>query len=150
MWIRLAKQGPPAWVCSPLVGYRVHGSNASLDVAEIVRGAELIEAMHHTTADWGRLHRWLAESCLRRGQRLDALGQFARAVGCGAVSDVAADLKAILGRRIARSIPSLRIEGTPALDEWSAAAAEWLRDFYGDAEATEGRGTAAHPTHLAN
>jgi glycosyltransferase involved in cell wall biosynthesis len=150
MWIRLARQGPPAWVCSPLMGYRVHESNASLDVAEIVRGAELVEAMHHMTADWGRLHRWLAESCLRRGRRLDAIGQFARAVGYGAVSDVAADLKAILGRRIARSIPSLRIEGTPALDEWSAAAAEWLRDFYGDAEATEGRGTAAHPTHLAN
>ena len=65
MWIRLARHGPPAWVCSPLLAYRVHEANASLDIAEIVRGTKLIEALHQTTADWGRLHRWLAESCLR-------------------------------------------------------------------------------------
>ena len=79
MWIRLAKAGPPAWVCSPLLAYRVHGANSSLDITEILRGAQLIEDLHHTTADWGRLHRWLAESCLRTGQRRVALSQFARA-----------------------------------------------------------------------
>src|SRR5215207_11141298 len=89
MWIRLAKAGPPAWVCSPLLAYRVHGANSSLDITEILRGAQLIEDLHHTTADWGRLHRWLAESCLRTGQRRAALWQFARAALRGQTRAVA-------------------------------------------------------------
>ncbi len=100
MWIRLAKHGPPACVYSPLVGYRVHNSNSSLDITEIVRGTKLIEALHDTTADWGRLHRWLAESYLRRGQRREAIGQFAKAVARGQSLSVLSDLSAILRRRV--------------------------------------------------
>ena len=46
----------------PWSARRLHTSNSSLDIAEIVRGTKLIEAMHHTTADWGRLHWWMAQS----------------------------------------------------------------------------------------
>ena len=45
-----------------------------LNVTEIIRGAMLIEAKHHAAVDWGRLHRWLGQSCLRSGQRVAALG----------------------------------------------------------------------------
>jgi glycosyltransferase involved in cell wall biosynthesis len=131
MWIRLAQHGPPAWVCRPLVGYRIHDANSSLDIAEIVRGTKLIETLHHTTADWGRLHRWLAESCLRRGQRREAIGQFARAAVRGEVSTVLSDLGAILRRQLARRIPGLRAKRTLSSDPWIAAGAEWLRDFEG-------------------
>ena len=134
MWIRLAKYGLPACVCSPLVGYRVHGSNSSLDVEQIAQGAKLIEALHHTTADWGRLHRWLAESCLRRGQRRDAIGQFARAAGRGQLAGVIADLGAICRRRVVRRVPWLGTEKVPTGDPWLAAAADWLREFEGCAE----------------
>ena len=128
MWIRLAKHGPPAWVCSPLVGYRVHNSNSSLDIAEIVRGTKLIETLHHTTADWGRLHRWLAESCLRSGQRREALGQFARAAVRGQLGGVASDLRDILRRRVERRVRRTRrvrrigIESTFSGDPWIATA----------------------------
>jgi glycosyltransferase involved in cell wall biosynthesis len=126
MWIRLAKLGPPACVSRPLLGYRVHASNASLDIAEIVRGTKLIEAMHRTTADWGRLHRWLAESCLRRGRRLAALGQLARAAAHGAGRGAGSDLAALLRRRVARAVPASRAKPGEQPDAWTAAAAEWL------------------------
>jgi glycosyltransferase involved in cell wall biosynthesis len=128
MWIRLAKAGPPAWVCSPLLAYRVHASNSSLDIAEIVRGARLIEALHQTTADWGRLHRWLAESCLRTGQRRAALGQFARAALHGQARAVAGDLTLIARRRLRWRPSGLRPAGRsdPA---WIEQAAGWLREL---------------------
>jgi glycosyltransferase involved in cell wall biosynthesis len=95
MWIRLAKMGPPAWVCSPLMAYRVHSSNSSLNVAEVVRGAQLIEQLHATTVDWGRVHRWFAESYLRAGCRQQALRQFAMAAVRGQAQGVVSDLTAI-------------------------------------------------------
>jgi hypothetical protein len=48
--------------------------------------------MHQTTVDWGRLHRWMAESCLRRGQRGAAIAEFARAIACGNIRAVLGDL----------------------------------------------------------
>ena len=32
LWIRLARDGPPACVARPLVAYRIHPGNASLDL----------------------------------------------------------------------------------------------------------------------
>jgi glycosyltransferase involved in cell wall biosynthesis len=128
MWIRLARAGPPAWVRSPLLAYRVHTSNSSLDIAEIVRGTRLIEELHHTTADWGRLHRWLAESCLRTGQRRAALGQFARAAVHGQARATAHDLALIARRRMRRgsSAPRPAHRGDP---RWVEEAAGWLREL---------------------
>jgi glycosyltransferase involved in cell wall biosynthesis len=128
LWIRLAKAGPPAWACSPLLAYRVHGSNSSLDIAEILRGARLIEELHHTTADWGRLHRWLAESCLRTGQRRAALGQFARAALHGQARAVARDLMLIARRRLRRRSP---VPGPAGHSDptWIEQAASWLREL---------------------
>ena len=102
-------------------------SNSSLDIAEIVRGTKLIEALHHTTADWGRLHRWLAESCLRSGQRRDALAQFAMAAVRGQLRGVASDLHGILRRRVARRVRRIGIESTFSGDPWIATAVAWLQ-----------------------
>src|SRR4030095_4625616 len=49
MWIRLAKHGTPACVCSPLIARRLHHSNSTLDIAEIVRGTQLINTLPHKT-----------------------------------------------------------------------------------------------------
>jgi glycosyltransferase involved in cell wall biosynthesis len=130
MWIRLAKAGPPAWVCSPLLAYRVHASNSSLDIAEILRGARLIQELHHTTADWGRLHRWLAESCLRSGQRRAALGQFARAAVNGQADAVAGDLALIARRRLRRRSPAPR-PAERSDPGWIEQAAIWLGELKG-------------------
>jgi hypothetical protein len=67
------------YVRSPLIARRIHQSNSTLDLSEIVRGTQLIEALHHTSEDWGRLHQWFAHSCLRAGRRWAALGHFAQA-----------------------------------------------------------------------
>jgi glycosyltransferase involved in cell wall biosynthesis len=128
MWIRLAEAGPPAWVRSPLLAYRVHPSNSSLDVAEIVRGARRIEQLHHTTVDWGRLHRWLAESCLRRGQRRAALWQFTRAAGHGQARAVAGDLLIIARRRVRRRLLAPRY-AERSVSGWIEQAAGWLGEL---------------------
>lgn len=128
MWLRLAKAGPPAWTCRPLVAYRVHSSNSSLDVAEIIRGARLIEQIHDTTIHWGKLHRWLAESRLRGGRRRAALVHLARAAAHGDARDVAHDLGLIAQRRIRRHWLGRSPEepGDPA---WTQEAACWLREL---------------------
>jgi glycosyltransferase involved in cell wall biosynthesis len=150
MWIRLAKHGPPACVSSPLLAYRVHSSNSSLDIGEIVRGTKLIEALHHTVADWGRLHRWLAESCLRRRQRKSALGHFIRAAVRGQARGVASDLGAILWRRVVQRILRFEGERTVSGDAWIAAAAAWLLEFegcdHGSPEPTRTSAELAGPT----
>lgn len=128
MWIRLAKDGPPACVARPLLAYRVHRANASLNVAEIVRGTTLIERVHQTTADWGHIHRWLAESYLRRGQRFAAVREFLLAAMRGQLSGAVSDVSDIVRRRLTRhsgrgSNPMV------ARDPWIAIAAEWLHEL---------------------
>jgi len=128
---RLAKHGPPAWVCSPLIAKRVHPSNMSLDIEEIVRATKLIEAMHNTQADWGRLHRWLAERYLRSGQRGAALGELAKAATRGQLRGVTSDLTAILRRRLGHTVSKRAGDAASAADAWTAMATAWLREFEG-------------------
>jgi glycosyltransferase involved in cell wall biosynthesis len=129
MWIRLAKHGPPACVYSPLIARRLHPSNSTLDIAEIVRGTELIEALHHTTADWGRLHRWMAHSCLRAGRRGTALGQFIRAAVRGEIRGVASDMGAMVREAIMRGKPRPGDESRISRDAWMATASVWLDEL---------------------
>ena len=128
MCIRLSKLGPPAWVCSPLVARRLHRSNASLDMTEIIRGTKLIETLHDTSVDWGILHRWMAESCLRNGQRRDALYHLAKAAARGQARAVASDLGAALRGRVDRVFGS-RAAPEVTRNAWIEAAAAWLRDL---------------------
>ena len=132
MWIRLAKHGSPACVPRPLVAYRVHASNAGLDVVEVVRGAKLIEALHHMRLDWGLLHRWMAESSLRRGQRGAAVRHFMAAAARGQLRGAANDVAAILRRRIARHLNSVDDERGSSRDPWIAEAAQWLNELDND------------------
>jgi glycosyltransferase involved in cell wall biosynthesis len=134
MWIRLAKHGPPACVFSPLVARRLHASNSTFDIAEIVRGTKSIEKLHHTTADWGKLHRWLAHSCLRAGRRRAALGQFAKAAVRGELLAVAADLGAILQERLWRRLRKANRQSPLSQDASIASGAAWLADCQCPAE----------------
>jgi glycosyltransferase involved in cell wall biosynthesis len=128
MSIRLAKNGPPAWVCRPLIAKRVHPSNMSLDILDIVRATRLVEALHGIKADWGRLHRWLAERYLRSGQRREALKRFARAAFSGQLRGVTTDLGTILRRRMDRML-GLDPRAADRNNPWHAEAAKWLRDL---------------------
>jgi hypothetical protein len=104
----------------------VHAANSSLDVAEIIRGARLIEELHASTADWGRLHRWLAESCLRSGHRGAALRQFASAAVRGQMGAVGSDLLAIARRRVKGLVGSTETVSASSVDTWIAEASAWL------------------------
>jgi hypothetical protein len=130
LWARLAERSEPAAVASPLVGYRVHEVNRSLDGDRILREVALIESIHHGRVDRGRLHRWLAESYLRVDRRAAALGQLGLAVVRGAPLEAAGDLAVIARRRVRRAFG---IEGTrdrEALgDRWQRAAEPWLREL---------------------
>jgi glycosyltransferase involved in cell wall biosynthesis len=128
MSLRLAKEAPPAWVCGPLMAKRVHSTNMFLDVAEIVRATKLLESVHQTEVDWGRMHRWLAERHLRAGRRTAALGEWAKASVHGQLYGVASDLGGILRRRLGRGATK-RTNHTAAPDAWTAAAVAWLREF---------------------
>jgi glycosyltransferase involved in cell wall biosynthesis len=128
MSLRLAKEAPPAWVCEPLMAKRVHSTNMFLDVTEIVRATKLLESVHQTEVDWGRMHRWLAERHLRAGQRTAALGEWAKASVHGQLYGAASDLGGILRRRLGRGATK-RTNRTAAPDAWTAAAVAWLREF---------------------
>jgi glycosyltransferase involved in cell wall biosynthesis len=129
MWIRLSKLGLPAWVCHPLVARRLHRSNSSLDTTEIVRGTRLIEELHHTTADWARLHRWMAQSSLRVGNKRTALVEFAKAAMRGDPVGVASDLIGVIQHRLPRILRRPGRSRTPPDDVWISEAERWLREF---------------------
>jgi glycosyltransferase involved in cell wall biosynthesis len=129
MSIRLAKHGPPAFVCSPLVARRLHGSNVTLDVADMVRGTQLIEALHDTTADWGRLHRWMAHSHMRAGRRGAAFAQFARAAVRGQGFSVAADLGAIATALLLRPVANSEANTPRSGDAWTSTTTAWMQEL---------------------
>jgi hypothetical protein len=127
MWIRLAKLGPPAWVCSPLVAKRAHNRNSSLNTREILAGSALIERLHGGRMDRGITYRWLAESCLRTGRRATAVRYFAAAAVKGQARNVAGDLRVILRRRIRRLLGDRRPDPVSYRHpQWVAEARAWL------------------------
>jgi hypothetical protein len=132
MWIRLTKLGAPAWVPQPLMAYRVHDANASLDVAQVLAGAALIERTHGTRADYGLLHRWFAESYLRMGHRSDALRHLGLAALKGQARNVTGDLVAIGRRRVLRAFPSFGAQSGRRADrrsDWDSRARPWLDEL---------------------
>jgi glycosyltransferase involved in cell wall biosynthesis len=124
MWIRLTKLGPPAGIAEPLVAYRVHRTNASLDVGQILAGVALIERTHGVEVDRGILHRWIAESSLREGRRAAALEHMAIASRHGELAGVIHDLNRIVRRRLNRE--RLPGAGRSTTSDWIARAEPWL------------------------
>jgi GT2 family glycosyltransferase len=128
MWIRLARRGAPAAVIEPLLGYRLHGESTSLDTEKVLRSARLLEAKHDVGLDWGAIHRWLAESCLRLDRHRESVTHLARAAVNGEARGVVADLSAILRRRVGMSA---RHED-PRLEDWRRQAQPWLHALHGE------------------
>jgi glycosyltransferase involved in cell wall biosynthesis len=128
MALRLSKDGPPAWVCSPLIAKRIHTSNLSLDVAAFVSGTKLIEELHETEVDWGQVHRWVAGRHLRSGHRVAALSQFARAAFKGQLRGVVSDLDELFRQKLGRPRKA-DPEAALAADRWKASALLWLREL---------------------
>ncbi len=133
MWIRLADQGLPASVNSPLMAYRVHRHNASLDTREILVGAARIERIHATKVDLGEIYRWLGESCLRSGERGRALRYLAAAALRGQARPVSGDVVTILRRKLRNRRPAARRPppSGPRHREWADDARWWVDELAG-------------------
>jgi glycosyltransferase involved in cell wall biosynthesis len=127
MWIRLADQGLPGWVPEPLMAYRIHPANASLDVGAVWSTVDFIERRHGTRIDRGSIERWLAESHFRTGQRAEAFKYLALAAVHGRAPTVARDLVDALRRRVDRRLGLApgRLSRT-ADASWAARAQGWL------------------------
>lgn len=125
MWIRLARAGPPAWVCSPLVAISYHQGNASRDMAAMIRQLDVVAERYGIRVDRARHYRWAAWHALLEGRRADATRYYGRAVAAGDVGSVARAVVAIVDpgyadRRARRNDP-------PAERRlWIAEARAWL------------------------
>jgi glycosyltransferase involved in cell wall biosynthesis len=134
LWARLAMAGPPACVAAPLVGYRIHGGNASADTKLILREARFLDSRYAARLDYGELYRYLAWVCLRSGRRWPALGHFVQAAARGQVRNVATTLAELSRDRLANRVTALRPIAAAARDPWIAEAEIWiapLRDASG-------------------
>jgi glycosyltransferase involved in cell wall biosynthesis len=127
MWIRLNEHGPPAWVPRPLVGYRVHGGQASLDVAAILEGVSIIERRHGTRVDRGVIHRWMAEVCLRNGDRRRAVTHMVMAALHGQAVNVGGDAATIVRRRL--HLDRASAEPQRRHREWIEEARAWVDEL---------------------
>jgi hypothetical protein len=126
LWIRLARVEPPAWVPEPLLAYRIHPGNASLDAEAIWAAVVSIERRHGIRVDRGSIERWIAESCLRTGQRARALRYLARAAIHGQAAGVADDVVAAASRRVARRFGGRTVAQPQSDAAWTAQAKSWL------------------------
>jgi glycosyltransferase involved in cell wall biosynthesis len=128
LWIRLARTGSPAFVEEPLVGYRLHPGQSSLDVDLILEEAGLLESKYTIKLDRGVLHHYLAYKSLRAGRRRTAWVHFALAAVEGEARPVAAEGLRFLTRRRPwtrrPSIDRLRSEAV-----WRERAAGWLAEL---------------------
>jgi glycosyltransferase involved in cell wall biosynthesis len=127
LWLRLAGLGPPACVPAPLVAYRLHPGQATLDTTGMLAEASALEARHG--ADRTAILRWAAWSHLRMGHRRAALRAYAGAVLAGDVASLARAAVALLHPR-----PTMvRRPARPAARDvtWLALAQRWLDESLG-------------------
>jgi len=129
LWIRLAQHGRPAGVREPLMAKRIHSSNMFGVTDRIVRATTVIETLHGTAIDWGRMYQWLAERYLREGRWLTALSTSTKALARGHVAGVAAVLLPYVRRRFERALGLQRETPWMLADERAVLAAAWLREF---------------------
>ena len=94
-----------------------------------MRAIRLVELLHHTNADWGRLHRWIAQRYLRNGQRRAALGHFALAASHGELRGAISDLTGIARSRVRRVIGGIGDHNPSSGDPMRAEALAWLTEF---------------------
>jgi glycosyltransferase involved in cell wall biosynthesis len=114
LWLRLAAVGPPACVVPPLVGYRQHARQASLDPSGMIAEGHVLASRHGAALN--SIRRWLAWSHLRRGERVRAVRAYLQAAAGGDILS--------LGRAAVAAVhpqPTTARRGRP-----SPATAAWL------------------------
>jgi hypothetical protein len=121
LWLRLTRSGPPACVSAPLVAYRLHPSQATLDTRGMMAEARVLRDRHG--ANLSSIRRWLAWSHLRRGRRRDAIAAYAVAAASGDVTSVG---RAIVAALHPRPTEVRRRPPTPDDLKWTDEARTWI------------------------
>jgi Glycosyl transferase family 2 len=125
LWLRLARRDRPACVPAPLVAYRIHPGQATMDTAGMVAEARVLQSRHG--ADPAAIHRWAAWSQLRAGRRRAAVAAYAAAVRTGDLASVARSAVALLALQPTRlRRPRRRAATAPG---WHLAAQAWLEEL---------------------
>jgi glycosyltransferase involved in cell wall biosynthesis len=129
LWIRLGRVGTPAVAADPLVGYRYHRAQASLDVRLILAEADMLDGRYGSGVDRAALHRYLAHRSLLAGRRRDALAHFGRAAIRGDVRGAAVDVAGLAASGVRRRIgrPAAPTPAAARNAGWRAPASDWLR-----------------------
>jgi hypothetical protein len=111
-------------VSEPLVAYRIHPGNKTLDVAGMREDLALMEQSYGRTPDWGAIHHYLAWVYLRSARRMPALWHFAQAALHGSLLPVGRSLAAVASRHLPFPVPGAAPhDGSTA---WYQSASEWL------------------------
>jgi glycosyltransferase involved in cell wall biosynthesis len=126
LWIRLSRIGPPAWVPEPLMGYRSHPGQTSLDVGLILQETRLLERRYGRRVERGELHHYLAYRWLVAGNRREALKHFARAALRGEAIPVVTNLAPMVLDRSGVRLPRSQHDPHAA---WRAQAQAWLSEL---------------------
>jgi len=126
LWIRFAQESAPACSSKPLVAYRWHSGNASLDTNLIMREGRVIEDRYGVSLDWGAIHYYLAHLNVRSGDRRRALRHFTRAFLGGELSS-ARDVAWLVKRRLKRDVGADEIPSDREIVAWRAEAEKWLK-----------------------
>jgi glycosyltransferase involved in cell wall biosynthesis len=121
LWLRLARYGPPAYVPEPLVAYRVHDAQASMDTSDMLE--EALALYTRNGADRVSVLRWFAWSCLRQGRRWDAVRAYGQAVRAGDLLSIGRALVAVAAPR---TTTLRRRRATAESAGWRRRAQEWL------------------------
>jgi glycosyltransferase involved in cell wall biosynthesis len=131
LWIRLARDGPPARVTRPVVAISIHAGNASRDVDAMLREIEVIQRRYGLPVDRARHLRWAGWTALVDGRRRDARRYYLRAALAGDPSSAvraAAVLVPGVSGRILRRGPAARSEGyVGEASAWLEEARTWLQ-----------------------
>jgi glycosyltransferase involved in cell wall biosynthesis len=121
MWLRLTRSGPPACASAPLVAYRLHPSQATLDTSGMIAEAQVLRDRHG--ADLVSIRRWLAWSHLRHGRRRDAIAAYAAAAASGDLTSIG---RAMVAAFHPRPTDARRRRPTDDDFAWMDEARTWL------------------------
>jgi glycosyltransferase involved in cell wall biosynthesis len=140
LWLKLLEVGPPACAPEPLVGYRLHPANMSLNEERMVADFQVLKARYGTVNE-ATFRRYLFWWSLRSQRRRAALAHWLSAARAGdrefGLRLLAADLGALLRRSAQATLGRTRLTRwavprvTPVESPLSpyAAAATWVARY---------------------
>ncbi len=142
LWLRLLAVGPPACAPEPLVGYRLHPANMSLNEARMVADFQVLKARYGTVNE-ATFRRYLFWWSLRSQRRRAALAHWLSAARASdrefGLPLLAADLGQLVRRSAAATLARTRYTrwvarrmtaaAPPPLSPYAAAAARWVARY---------------------